>query len=277
MAKFLPRSARTAAVILAALVAFGYAGALGVLYLTQERLILLPTTLPVDYRFQFDQPFEEVWIPVQGASLHALRFKQPNPRGVVFFLHGNAGALVTWTTGVDFYRRVNYDLFIIDYRGYGKSTGRIESEAQLHADVRAAWEAIAPRYRDMPIVLFGRSLGTGLATRLATEVQPALLVLVTPFTSLAAAATLRYPFAPEFLVKYPLRTDRIIGAVRSPVLLVAGTQDELTPLADSEQLKSLARSRVELLVIEGARHNDIHRFPAYIDGLADRMANAAGG
>jgi uncharacterized protein len=263
--------------IVATLAVLTYTGLLGALYFNQERLIFPATTLPVDYQFRFDRQFDEMRIAVPGASLDALLFRQPSPRGLVFYLHGNGGDLTSWTTGLDFYRQINYDLFILDYRGYGKSTGRIESEAQLHADVRAAWEAIAPRYRDMPIVLFGRSLGTGLATKLATEVQPALLVLVTPFTSLAAAATLRYPFAPEFLVKYPLRTDRIIGAVRSPVLLVAGTQDELTPLADSEQLKSLARSRVELLVIEGAGHNDIHRFPAYLDGLADRMAKAAGG
>jgi fermentation-respiration switch protein FrsA (DUF1100 family) len=61
------------------------------------------------------------------------------------------------------------------------------------------------------------------------------------------------------------------------VLLVAGTQDELTPLSDSEQLKALARSPVELLVVDGAGHNDIHRFPAYIDGLADRLARIDGG
>ena len=175
-------------------------------------------------------------------------------------------------TGLDFYQRINYDLFIFDYRGYGKSAGRIESEAQLHADVRAAWDAIAPRYRNVPIVLFGRSLGTGLATRLAADVDPALLVLVTPFTSLAAAGKRRYPYAPEFLVKYPLHNDTVIGSVRSPVLLVAGTQDRLTPLADSEALKALARSPVELLVVEGAGHNDIQHFPAYIDGLADRLA-----
>ena len=66
-----------------------------------------------------------------GATLHALHFMQEQPRGLVFFLHGNAGNLQTWTTGIDFYRRVNYDLFILDYRGYGKSTGHIESEQQL--------------------------------------------------------------------------------------------------------------------------------------------------
>ncbi len=276
MAKPLPRWARTAAVILAALVALGYAGALGLLYVTQERIILPAPTLAADYRFQFDQPFEEVWIPVQGASLHALHFKQPNPRGVVFFLHGNAGNLVSWTTGLDFYRRVNYDLFIVDYRGYGKSTGRIENEAQLYADARAAYDAMAPLYRDKPIVIYGRSLGTALAASLARDVQPRLLVLVSPFSSLAASAAQAYPWAPEWVLKYPLRTDAIIGDVKSPILLIHGSEDKLIPLSHSERLKALARSPVELLVVPGAGHSDIHKFPVYLDGLAARLIATAG-
>jgi uncharacterized protein len=251
MAKFLPRWARNAVLILAALVALGYAGALGTLYLTQERLILPGTMLAADYRFQFDQPFEEVWIPVRGASLHALHFKQPNPRGVVFFLHGNVGNVSTWTTGVDFYRRVNYDLFMVDYRGYGKSTGRIESEAQLYADTRAAYDAMAPLYRDKPIVIYGRSLGSALAVALARDVHPQLLVLVSPFTSLSATAAQAYPWAPGWILKYPLRTDTMIGDVKSPILLVHGSDDKLIPLAHSERLKALARSPVELLVVPG--------------------------
>ena len=277
MTKPLPRWARTAAVILAALVALGYAGAVGLLYLTQERIILPGSTLAADYRFQFDQPFEEVWIPVRGASLHALHFKQPNPRGVVFFLHGNVGNLVSWTTGVDFYRRVNYDLFIVDYRGYGKSTGHIENEAQLHADARAAYDAMAPLYRDKPIVIYGRSLGTALAASLARDVQPRLLVLVSPFSSLAASAAHAYPWAPGWVLKYPLRTDAIIGDVKSPILLIHGSEDKLIPLSHSERLKALARSPVELLVVPGAGHGDIHKFPVYLDGLAARLIAAAGG
>jgi alpha-beta hydrolase superfamily lysophospholipase len=276
MTKFLPRWLRTAAVILAALAALGYAGALGLLYVKQERIILPASALAADYRFQFDQPFEEVWIPVQGASLHALHFKQPNPRGVVFFLHGNAGNLVSWTTGVDFYRRVNYDLFIVDYRGYGKSTGHIENEAQLYADARAAYDAMAPLYRDKPIVIYGRSLGTALAASLARDVQPRLLVLVSPFSSLAASAAQAYPWAPGWVLKYPLRTDAIIGHVKSPILLIHGSEDKLIPLSHSERLKALARSPVELLVVPGAGHGDIHKFPVYLDGLAARLIAAAG-
>jgi uncharacterized protein len=277
MAKFLPRWARIAAAILAALAALGYAGALGILYFKQQEIVLPATTLAADYRFQFDQPFEEVWIPVQGATLHALHFKQPNPRGVVFFLHGNAGNLVTWTTGVDFYRRVNYDLFIIDYRGYGKSTGHVEGEAQLHADTRAAYDAMAALYHDVPIVIYGRSLGTNLAATLARDVNPRLLILVSPFTSLAAVAAQAYPWAPEWILKYPMRTDAVIGDVKSPILLIHGTDDKLIPLANSERLKALARSPTELLVVPGAGHNDIHKYAVYLDGLAERLIAAGGG
>ena len=137
------------------------------LYVSQESMIFAATTLPRDHQFVFEVPFEEITIPVDGAEINGLHFQQPNPRGLIFFLHGNGGNLDSWTGNVDYYRRVNYDMFIFDYRGYGKSTGRIRSEKQLHDDVRAAWNTIAPRYRDKPTVIYGRSLGAALAAKLA--------------------------------------------------------------------------------------------------------------
>lgn len=272
MARFLPRWARWAVMGLAAVLAMGYATALGFLYLDQQRLILPATALPATYRFPIDQPYTEVWIPVDGATLHALQLKQAHPRGVVFFLHGNAGNLDSWTTGVDFYQRVNYDLFIVDYRGYGKSTGHIQSEAQLHADVRAAYDTMAALYRDIPVVIYGRSLGTALAASLARDVDPALLILVSPFSSLATAAAEQYPWAPGWILRYPLRTDKIISGIKSPILLVHGSDDKLIPLAHSERLKALARSPTELVVVPGAGHHDIHQFAIYRDALATRLA-----
>lgn len=272
MARFLPRWARWAVMGLAAVLALGYATALGFLYLDQQRLILPATALPATYRFPIDQPYTEVWIPVDGATLHALQLKQAHPRGVVFFLHGNAGNLDSWTTGVDFYQRVNYDLFIVDYRGYGKSTGHIQSEAQLHADVRAAYDTMSALYRDIPVVIYGRSLGTALAASLARDVDPTLLILVSPFSSLATAAAEQYPWAPGWILRYPLRTDKIISGIKSPILLVHGSDDKLIPLAHSERLKALARSPTELVVVPGAGHHDIHQFAIYRDALATRLA-----
>jgi len=272
-----PRTKRWSIVtgsVLVTVAAIAYAGFLGALYFKQERLIFPGRPLPADFQFQFDQRFEEVRIPVPGATLHALHFIQEQPRGLVFFLHGNVGNLQTWTTGMDFYRRVNYDLFIIDYRGYGKSTGRIESEAQLDADVRAAWDAIAPRYRGKPIVIYGRSLGTGLAAKLASEVDAQLLILVSPYSSLAASAREAYPLAPEWLLKYPLRTDQVIGSVKMPIVLIHGSEDRKIAVEHSQRLAALAHAPVELIVVDGAGHDDIHRFPAYLDSLAARLIAA---
>jgi alpha-beta hydrolase superfamily lysophospholipase len=272
-----PRVKQRSVIATAALVAvavIAYAVFLGALYFKQERLIFPGRPLAADFQFHFDQRFEEVRIPVPGATLHALHFMQEQPRGLVFFLHGNVGNLQTWTTGIDFYRRVNYDLFIFDYRGYGKSTGKIESEAQLQADVRAAWDTIAPRYGGKTIVIYGRSLGTGLAAKLASEVDAQLLVLVSPYSSLATAAKEDYPLAPEWLLKYPLRTDQVIGSVKMPIVLLHGSEDRRIPLAHSQRLAALARSPVELIVVEGAGHDDIHRFPNYLDALATRLIAA---
>lgn len=241
---------------------------LGYLGVAQESMIFVGDELPADHRFEFDLPFREITIAAEGAELNALHFQQANARGLVFFLHGNGGNLQSWTSGADYYQRVNYDMFMFDYRGYGKSTGEIDSEEQMHADVRLAWDTIAPRYADKPIVLYGRSLGAALAIRLATEVDADLLVLVSPFTSMLAMAQAQYPIVPSAILRYPFRNDQNIERVSSPVLFVHGDQDMLIPLTHSRELLKSANPPAELLIIEGAGHNDIHSYSRYLDGLA---------
>ena len=138
-------------------VAFVYALLLALVWWQQERLIFLPAKLAADHRFAFGDDVHETWVDVDSAKLHALHLRNPLPRGVVFFLHGNAGNLDSWFSNADFYRRLNLDLYMLDYRGYGKSSGRIESQAQLESDVRAVWASIAPRYVGLRRVVMGRS------------------------------------------------------------------------------------------------------------------------
>lgn len=252
-----------------------YGAALAAIGLKQEDLLFHPEPLPADFSFAglypSEQDFEELRIPVEGAELSALLFRQPDSRGLVYYLHGNAGNLVGWTRNIGFYRQLGFDLLMLDYRGFGKSTGRISSEAQLHADVRATWEKVAPAYAGKPVVILGRSLGSGLATRLAAEVTPALLVLVTPYTSVERLATEQFPLVPAALLKYPLRTDQLIGQVGCPILIAHGDADELIPFAHARQLAAASGGRATLLRVEGARHGDIHEFPAYLDGLSQRI------
>jgi hypothetical protein len=258
-----------------AVLLLGYGAVLTGLGLNQERLLFHPETLPADFsfagRYPPEQDFDELNIPVDGAGLSALLFRQPASRGLVFYLHGNAGNLVTWTNNVAFYRRLGFDLFMLDYRGFGKSSGHIASEAQLHADVRAAWNQVAPAYAGKPVVILGRSLGSGLATRLAADVEPDLLVLVSPYASLERLATENFPLVPGLLLKYPLRSDRLIGAVKSPILITHGNSDEVIPFAHARALLAASDGRAELLPVDGAHHGDIHLFPAYLDGLSRRI------
>ncbi len=257
----------------AALVLALWALVLGALWLKQEALLFHPETLPADFRFDTGPDVHERWIEVPGARLHALHLQLPRPDGVVFFLHGNGGNLASWFVNAEFYRSVNLDLFMLDYRGYGKSGGRIDSQARLEADVRAAWDAVAPAYAGKRRIVYGRSLGSGLAAHLAADVQPELTVLVSPYLSMAALAREHYPWVPKAVLRYPLQTDQDLQRIRGPVMLMHGDRDTLIPLAHSERLQAL-KPDARLVVVPGAGHNDLQRFESYLQPLRDAYALA---
>jgi len=269
------RMARAMTMLLAA-VATLYAAVLLALWFGQERLLFFPQTLPATHRFAVDADVHERWVEVPGARLNALHLRLPQPDGVVFFLHGNGGSLDNWFVNAAFYRAANLDLYMLDYRGYGKSSGRIESQAQLEADVRAAWRQIEAHYAGrigqpgFKRVVYGRSLGTGLASSLSVELQPELTVLVSPYESMLAVAQEHYPWVPARLLRYPLRSAEALARVKTPILLAHGGRDTLIPPRHSQALKAVA-PQAELLVVPEAGHGDIHEFSAYLDTLAAAM------
>ena len=241
-----------------------YPALLLAVWLKQERLLFEPAPLQDDHCFDFGPDVHEVTIErPDGVTLNALHLRLPAPRGIVFYLHGNAGNLQSWFDAVDFYRQAGYDLFMLDYRGYGKSSGRIASEAELREDVRAAWQQIAPLY---PLgkarVIAGRSLGTSLAAGLAAELHPDLTVLISPYRSMKALAAQHYPWAPGALLRYPLDTEALAPRIPGPCLLLHGDEDALIPPTHSEALVAcLPRGRY--VRIAGADHGDVQDFPAY--------------
>jgi pimeloyl-ACP methyl ester carboxylesterase len=256
-------------VIAAGIATVALVGLLALIYLRQEALIFFPQRLQAG--FDFGLPgVQEARVEVDGATLSALHLALPQPKGVVFFLHGNAGNLADWFVDTDIYRATNVDVFMIDYRGYGKSTGRIESEAQLHQDVTVAWRHVAARYPDRPKIIYGRSLGTALAVRLAAQVQPDLTVLVSPYWSLTELAHLHYPLLPSTLLRYPMRTFEDIGRIEGPALIIHGDQDALIPFEHSVRLHALARN-AELVRIVGGAHNDLQRFDSYTRAIAQAI------
>ena len=256
---------------LAVLLLVVYLGVLALLWWKQEFLLFRPQVLPAAHNFARGPDVHETWIEVPGARLNALHLRLAQPHGVVFFLHGNGGSLDNWFVNLELYRRANFDLFMLDYRGYGKSTAQIQSQAQLEADVRAAWATLAERYAGKPRVIYGRSLGTGLAARLAADLQPELTVLVSPYTSMVALAREHYPWVPSALLRYPLRTDRALAEVAGPVLLIHGALDSVIGPDHGRRLLDAA-PHAQWLLVPDAGHNDIHQSVLYLEGFGAALA-----
>jgi uncharacterized protein len=262
------RAWRLAAVIGAIALAL-YAATLTWIYVKQEALLFHPAPLSADHTFAIPD-VREVKVEVDGATLFALHLRLPQPKGLVFFLHGNGGNLATWFTSAAFYRRANFDLFMLDYRGYGKSTGHIESEAQLRADVRTAWDQVAPLYAGKRTVIYGRSLGTALAAGLAAQVQPDLTILVSPYWNMEELVRIHFPLVPTMLLRYPLATNVDVGAIRTPILILHGEDDAMIPVAQGIRLQAAA-AQAEIVRVPGASHGDVHRFAPYLDAIAARL------
>ncbi|GAB3835571.1 alpha/beta hydrolase [Hymenobacter jeollabukensis] len=235
------------------------------LYFQQERLLFFPAKLPADYRFRFPGRWEERWTTApDGTRLHGLLFHTEAPRrGLVFYLHGNGGALDSWGEVAPLYTALGYDVFLLDYRGYGKSQGRISTETQLLTDADAAYQQLAADYPENQTVVLGYSLGTGPAAWLAARHRPRLLILQAPYYSMQDMARSHYPWVPGFLVRYPLRTYEVLPRVAAPVVLFHGDRDEVIYPGSSRRLRALLRPTDRLIVLPGAGHNGMTDNPRY--------------
>jgi len=257
-----------------------YGAAIAWLWFRQESLLFEPAPLPADEALFADDDVREFTVDVPGARLSVAQLKLPDPRGVVFYLHGNSGNLRRWFVGLDAFRELNFDVVMMDYRGYGKSTGRIESEAQLRADVRAVWNSVATDYEGKRIVVSGQSLGTALAAGLSAELceagwPPDLTLLISPYSSMRALADEHYPWVPSRVLRYPLPTADLVAKCKGPVMLVHGDRDELIGHHHSEAIRKLL-PQCQLLLVEGAGHGDVHEHPSFRQGIASALIGLAG-
>jgi fermentation-respiration switch protein FrsA (DUF1100 family) len=248
--------------------------AVGFMYFKQENMIFAPEALPPDFKFTFQERFEELNWPVDGARINALHFRAAKPKGIVLYFHGNAGSLKSWGDVAPDFTKRGYDIVIPDYRGFGKSTGRIESEKMLLQDAETAYAYVKKTFPENQIILYGRSIGTGVAVHLARTNRPRMVILESPYLSLLDLATRYYPLVPRpllsLLVRYPLRTDLWIADVACPVYLFHGERDTIIPFNESERLSKLIRSEHQLIAVPDGGHNNLGDFRQYREAI-DRI------
>jgi uncharacterized protein len=238
------------------------------LYFFQEKLIFFPGKLDKNYKFSFDQPFEEINIRTEeGNFLNGLLFKSDSAKGLIFYLHGNAGSLNSWGEVAKRYTDLHYNVFILDYPGYGKSEGAIKNQTQLFSDIQTAYDEMKKRFKEDSLVVLGYSIGTGLAAKLASTNHPRLLILQAPYYNLADMMRHTYPIVPAFLLKYKFQTNEFLKDCKMPVVVFHGNQDEVIYYGSSLKLKADMKSSDTLITLNGQGHNGITDNREYVTAI----------
>ena len=239
-----------------------YLGACVALYLFQHSMIYLPQP------GNANDPKSQIALDVAGAKLNVVVQPHTGPKALIYF-GGNAENVSFNLT--DFARAFpEHAIYLMNYRGYGGSTGT-PSEAVLHADAQVLFDMVQ---RDHPeIAVVGRSLGSGVAVRLASTRPVQSLVLVTPYDSMQAMAAARFPYFPvRWLLTDKFESSRYASSLRVPTLILQAQYDEVIPGASTERLKAAFVPGVaRLLVVPNAGHNTIQDAPEYMKALREAL------
>lgn len=241
-----------------------FSGILITVYYFQESIIFHPEVLPFQHRFRFEGVFEERnFVLEKKVVIHALHFKVENPKGLIYHCHGNSGSMKNWGESATDFTQHGYDVLMYDYRSYGKSTGKIKTERMLYRDARKIYDILLKEYDESKVVIYGISLGTGIAAKVASKNNPRLLVLETPYYNFYHVARFHYPYLPNsVLLKYSFNTYRFLRKVTCPVWLLHGTNDPTIPYENSKMLAEISPD-IQLISFPGGLHNNLNTFPDY--------------
>jgi fermentation-respiration switch protein FrsA (DUF1100 family) len=211
---------------------------------------------PSDYGLKYEDVFFEA---ADGVKLHGWWVPKAGAPVLVWF-HGNAGNISHRLENIKLlHDLVGVQVFIFDYREYGRSQGRISREGTF-LDANAAYGYVTET-RKVPaedIVLFGRSLGTALATDIAVKHPCGALILEAAFTNSSDMAKMLAPFLFDWRPKVPYDNLGKIGKIKVPVLIIHGDHDEIIPVEMGRRVFVAANSPKDLYIIPGAHHNDTY-------------------
>ena len=235
------------------------------LYYLQEYFLFKPEKLPKDFQFLYENQVVEEYnlVTRDGASINGLHFKVKSPKGVVLYLKGNSKSIKGWGKfAVDFTCN-NYDVIMVDYRGFGKSTGKRSQKAIKH-DLQYIYNKIRERVSEEYIILYGRSMGSGFATKLASMNNPKMLILDAPYYSLTKVTGRYMPFMPlSIILRYPMPTYKWLKYVNCPIRIIHGTQDKLIPFKSSVKLSQIQPKKTRLYPVIGGGHKNMNTFEEY--------------
>jgi len=248
-----------------------YALFVAFLYLTQDRLFFFPTSTLVTTPDRHGLAYEDVELFTgDGVELHGWFVPAPEARATLLFFHGNGGNVSHRIDSLRIFHELGLSVFILSYRGYGRSGGR-PGETGIRLDATAAWRYLLDQRRipASQIVVFGRSLGAAVATELAVRETPGAVILESPFTSAADLGAEVYPWLPvRRLIRHEYEVLSRVDGIDSPVLVVHSRDDEIVPFEHGRRIADAAGA--PLLELRGG-HNDafLRSRAEYLRGLRE--------
>jgi len=233
------------------------------LYFLQDKFLFHPVPLAADYAFHFADPFHEVNIVTNGKeNLNLIQFfpKDSVRKGVVLYFHGNVENVNRYAKFADLFTKNGYEVWMPDYPGFGKSTGEL-TEKNLYQVASLTYTLANKKYPKDNIVIYGKSLGSGIASQLASVKDCRVLILETPYYSIPDLFSYYAPIYPTHLMsKYKIPTYKYLGNVKAHIGIFHGTDDEVIPYRRAVKLKSSLKPTDEFIVIQGGKHNNLNNF-----------------
>ncbi len=230
------------------------------MYLFQRSLLYYPMPYPQGINR------DEITINTDGVSLHGWILNPGKSKGLIYF-GGNAEAIENNIDNFEYIFK-DYSIYLIHYRGYGKSEGK-PTETALFADALTIYDEIRSSY--LAISVMGRSLGSGVAAYLASQRDTEKLILLTPYDSIAEVAQFHYPFLPARLVtRDRFESFRYAPQITAPTLIVTAGLDRVVPAEHALKLMEFfTNTKVTYKMIKSAAHNDVTEFDQYHRLLRD--------
>lgn len=239
-------------------------------YFLQEKFIFKPEKLRQDFQFKYDIPFKEYFFDIEpGVRINGLHFFRENPAGLILYFHGNTRSIKGWAKYARDFYRYNYDVVLVDYRGFGKSTGK-RSEREMLNDMQFVYQTLLQSYPEQHLIVYGRSIGSGFASKVASDNNPRYLILDAPYYSFLKVAERFLPILPvRYVLRYHLRTDKWIALVKCHTYIIHGTRDWLIPIKHSERLQKINPKKITLIHIQGGGHNNLPMYDEYHNFVRD--------
>jgi alpha-beta hydrolase superfamily lysophospholipase len=239
-------------------------------YYLQDQILFHPERKTINEAYNFDIPYKEVNIRYDTASnLNIVQFttKDSVAKGVVLYFHGNKKNIGWYAKFAPNFTKNGYEVWMIDYPGFGKSTGKM-TEQRLYDYALQLYKLARTKYGKDSIIIYGKSMGTGVAAQLASIRDCKRLILETPYSSMRGLVqTYFFMYPLKNMLHYNLPTYEYLQKVIDPVTIFHGTDDRLITYRNAAKLKAFLKPGDEFVTIKGAAHNNLNDYPLFHEKL----------